>query len=246
MNRRISKNQIFRIVGILVFSIYISIYFPPVVFGDKATLTNPSIVMIVFVFLAGFLISQAIQRNRQLDYAISVEISRLRRIVHLTRNITAPAAWKNSIKKDTVDYLNKVAISGFRNYHEAHATFRRVTKMLYQYTPKTGRDQIIFKELLEVSRDAAYHSQRVGQLVQTYGSSYVWWVLGVVLVINIILLLGSREPGFTSQLFIAGAIAGLLLVLDMLYEQDMLTKGRSRWYQAMYAASAKDLRQMYR
>lgn len=246
MNRRISKNQIFRIVGILVFSIYISIYFPPVVFGDKATLTDPSIVMVVFVFLAGFLISQAIQRNRQLDYAISVEISRWRRIVHLTRNLSAATSWKKMIKKNAIDYLNQAATKDFKDYQEAHLSFRKVTQMLYKYSPRTARDQIIYKELLEVSREAAYHSQRVGQLVQTFGSSYVWWVLGVVLVINIILLLGSREPGFTSQLFIAGAIAGLLLVLDMLYEQDILTKDRARWYQATYAASAKDLRNFYK
>lgn len=246
MKRGISKYQLFRIFGILVFSIYISVYFPPVVFGDKATLTSPSIVMIVFVFLAGFLISQAIQRNRQLDYAMSVEISRLRRIVHLTRNLSAAASWKKTVKKNTIDYLNKVATKDFKKYQEAHAGFRKVTQMLYQYMPKTARDQIIYKELLEVSREAAYHSQRVGQLVQTFGSSYVWWVLGVVVVINIILLLGSREPGFTSQLFIAGAIAGLLLVLDMLYEQDVLTKSRGRWYQATYAASAKDLRNFYK
>lgn len=246
MKRRISKYQLFRIIGILVFSIYISVYFPPVVFGDKATLTSPSIVMIVFVFLAGFLISQAIQRNRQLDYAISVEISRLRRIIHLTGNLTAVVTWKKTLKKDTIDYLNKVATSPFIEYAKAHTSFRKVTQALYQYNPKTVRDQIVYKELLEVSREAAYHSQRVGQLVQTFGSSYVWWVLGVVMVINIILLLGSRETGFTSQLFIAGSIAGVLLVLDMLYEQDILTKSRARWYQATYAASAKDLRNMYK
>jgi len=245
MSRRITRQQIGRLSAIVIFSLFVSFYFPPVVFGDRATLTDPSIITLVFVFLAGFLISQAITRNREMDKAVSVELSRLRRLVHLTRQLSAPVSWKKKFSRSVVEYLDAVATNDLSEYEASHAALRVFTRALYAYQPKIVRDQILFKELLEVSREAAYQRQRVGQLIASFAASYVWYVLILVVAINIIVLLGSREPGFTSQMFIAAGIAGLLLVLDMLYDQDVLTRAKKRWYQARYAGSAKDLRDQY-
>lgn len=242
MNPRFSIRQFIRLLLIVGGSILITVYFPTVVFDQAATLTDPTFGLIVFVFIAGFLISQAMGRARDLDRSVSYELSRLRRVVHLTEEIDATAAWKKDIRNTVVAYLRSVAGEKFIYYDDAHETFREITHKLYAYKPKTRRSEILFAEILAVTRDLSLHRQRVAQQIQASVSPHTWTVLVILILINIVLLLGSREPGFTSPLFITGAISGLLLVLDVLYEVDTLTKSDQQQYQMRYAANARDMR----
>lgn len=245
MKFNINEAQIYRLVVIVLFALFVSVFTPEVAFGELATLTNPTITIIIYVFIAGFLISEAMGRNRQLDSAVSVEVSRLRRSAHLLMNMGFTKANKDALRGLLIGYFSNVATNDFKEYDKGHEQLTHYTRAIYGLKPKTRRDEILYAEMLEVTRDAAYQRQQVAHLMRSYANPYIWLILVIIIVISIVLLLASREPHFTSQLFIGGTIAGLLLILDLLYEEDFLTRSRKRWYQARYARSAKALREEY-
>lgn len=245
-NVRINEPQLWRLVIIALFAFFVSIFAPEVAFGEIAQLTDPANVIVIFVFVTGFLISQAIIRNRELDSAVSVEVSRLRRSVHLVENMSLPVAHKRELRRTVVTYFREVAtLKHFERYDAAHGKLKDFTRPIYAMKPKGARELTVYKELLEVTRDAAYQRQQVAHRLRSFANTYMWIISILLASISVIALLASREPHFTSQLFLAGSIAGVLLVLDLLYEQDVLTRSRGRWYQARYAASAKALREEY-
>jgi len=241
MDDRFSLRQVIRLFGILALGTLITLYAPTFEFVSTASLSVSTIVVILFIFLAGFLINQAIQRNRSLSLSISVELSRIRRIVHLTEAIEGREKWKEEMRKVVVSYLEIVGTKDFRDYGEAHHDFRKITHEIYLFKPKTKKDELIFSELLEVTRDLAYQRQQVEASIRSPISVYTKSSVAFVAFIAVILLLGAREERETV-FFIAGTTTSILLVLDIFFSLDILTREDRRGLSRMYADSAFDMK----
>lgn len=241
MDHRFTLKQIVRLFVIFVLGVFITLYAPTFEFVSSASLSNSTIVVILFVFLAGFLINQAIQRNTALSEAISIELSRLRRIVHLTENLEGRAAWKKEIRTAIVAYLETVAAKDFRDYEEAHTAFRGITHEIYAFKPKGKREELLFNELLEISRELAYQRQRVSSLIHSPISVYTKVAATFVAVIGIISLLGARTER-ESIFFIAGPVASILLILDIFFNLDILTASDRKRLEHRYKYNALDMK----
>lgn len=246
MLRRFTSREFFRLIAILIFSVLLTIFFPTVVFDQAATLTDPTFGLLIFVFVAGFLISQAITRQNKMRLAISVEQSRLRRLSHLARSVSNNAAFKKAVSLAIIDYMREVAKRDFRYYDEAHEKFRIATGLIYDFKPRTKRDEILFDEFLEVTRELAFYRQEVAGYLKSVIAPHTWAVLLILLLLNIATLLGSREPGFTSPLFIAAAVSGLLLIIDVLYDLSIMTPTDRKNFQREYLANAADLERLHK
>lgn len=242
MEHRFTFKQIFRLILILILGILITLYAPTFEFVSSASLSNSTIVVILFVFLSGFLINQAIERNRKLREAISIELSRLRRIVHLTENLSGRNKWKADLRAAIVSYCEAVAIKDFRDYRETHQDFRDITHEIYSFSPKSRREELVFNELLEISRELALKRQQISQLLRSSISVYTKVATGFVAVIGIVSLLGARTER-ESIFFIAGPVASILLIFDIFIKLDVLTEVDRKRIAKRYQLNAMDLEQ---
>jgi hypothetical protein len=222
---------------------FVLVCFSPYVVDTRPTLlSTPVLSVLLFVFLAGFLIQRTIDRKNKLRLAASVELSRLRRICHLAEYVEKNLAWQKAVFKETIEYLKHISKNDFREYKKSHKEFRDLTHVIYSFKPQSLNERAIFEELLKITRDAAYQRQQIAQYVFSNISPYVWLVTFILLVGNIWALLVSREMSFSSHLFAFTAILGLILVFDILFQLDFLSKTERRSFQADYKQNADDLK----
>lgn len=230
-----------RFIVILAIGAILSNYLPTIEFVSSATLSSSTIVVILFVFLVGFLINQAIRQNWELNMSVSRELSRLRRVVHLSESTDNQEKWKKDVRKASVAYLEAVGKKDFRDYDEGHEAFRELTHELYNYHPKDKRNDSLFSEILNSTRDLAFQRQQVSRYRYSSISPYTKFAATFVAIIAIVLLLGARGAE-TSIFFIAGPVSGILLILDIFFQLDVLTEDERHRFEAMYIASAKDMK----
>jgi hypothetical protein len=240
MNDRFYFRQIIRLFSILLLGVLITLYFPTFEFVSSASLSSSTIVVILFVFLTGFLINRAIERIRSLNSSVSIELTRLRRIAHLVDNLPGRKKWKQSLHKAVVNYLETVAAKDFQDYKEAHHKFREITHEVYSFTPKTKKEELVLNELFEITRELAFERQQISNLIHSNISVYTKSAATFVAFIGIVQLLGARaEP--ETIFFIAGSVSSLLLILDIFFNLDILGKADRNQLSDKYKKNALDL-----
>lgn len=242
MDNKFSIRQVLRLLSILGIGVLVTFYFPTFEFVSSVSLSSSTMVVILFIFLAGFLINQAIQRNHALSLAISIELSSLRRIVHLTENLDGREKWKKDVRSAVVSYLESIGVKDFRDYNETHQVFRGITHEIYAFKPKSIKEELIFTELLEVTRELAYQRQQVATFIHSAISVYTKVSATFVAFIAIVLLLGARSER-ESIFFIAGPVSSILLVLDIFFNLDILTIDDRKLLRKHYKDNAIDLKQ---
>ena len=205
-------------------------------------ISNPLIGMIVFIFLASFLINRTMARNNSLELSISLELSRMRRIAHLVENMSATRSWKKEIIEAILVYLIEVSKEDFLSYKKSHKYFRVVTHEIYEFSPKTDRDKLLFSELLTVTRELAFHRQELINRLASPISPYTWAAFLLVVFINLALLMLVRGPDVISTLYISGASIAIFLVVDILIALNNFTKPEQNFYQKQYEDNAKRIR----
>ncbi len=214
--------------------------FVPVFFFEKIpNVANPLYGLIVFVFLSGFLINQAMDRNSALHVNVALELSRTRRIIHLIENMNANGVWKKEIKKLIVTYLQRISMHDFSQYHESNAQFRLLSHKIYSYVPKTKKDEALFGELLIITREIAFQRQELISNLSSPVSSYTWVVFSLVGVIDIVLLLLIRDLSLLGTSFTFFVSTIILLIADLLIELSILTKAKRVYFQNLYGENSQ-------
>ncbi|MEK7451872.1 MAG: hypothetical protein AAB664_00885, partial [Patescibacteria group bacterium] len=74
-------------------------------FEKIPTIANPLYGLILFIFLSGFLINEAMRRNKTLYVSVALELSRTRRMAHIVENMNAHASWKKTVREAVILYL---------------------------------------------------------------------------------------------------------------------------------------------
>ena len=234
-----------RIVLSLLCGALIFCYAPSLVDVNAVpSVLKPSILVVLFVFLTSFLVSQALDRWRAVVSAVRMELSRLRRIVHLSGRVGGQAKWKKDVRASAMAYLKSVARHPIRQYERSHKTFRVFTSHVYGFKPKTARDQILFDELLDVARDVAFQRTAIENYLRTGLPNYAWTILSIVAVVTVALLAVSHQGDVLSRLYASGACTGILLLLDLLFETDRLTHRDRHQLKEQYRTNLQDLKQL--
>lgn len=222
---------IFRFLVILVVAFLLPIVFPaiPAAAGSGNNLVH---MMLVFSLLIGFLINRALERKQTISTSVAVELSRLRRIQHMSEGMK-DASWKKQLQAAMKAYYKKVS-ENFLARDEALGHFRALTHPIYQYKPKDRHEELALEDMLQSTREIALERQRGQQALQAGLSWYSWLVMLTYAALIIFLLLGNRaDPGF-SVLSVGATTAGILIVLDLLYRLNQLSKEEREKIQTMY------------
>ena len=207
--------------------------------GKIPSVANPLHGLILFVFLSGFLINQTMSRNKTLHVSITLELSRTRRIMHLIENIEANARWKKEVKKSLVAYLQSIGAHDFATYHTSDASFRDLTHEIYAFVPKTKKDEMLYEELLFITREIAFQRQELTHGLSSPISPYTWIIFFLVGVIDIVLILLIRDESLLAMWYVFFITVIIFLIADLLIELNVLTKSKRRAYQKMYVENSE-------
>lgn len=232
-----------RLSGITLIGIFITKMVPLFSAQKIPAMANPLYGLILFVFLSGFLVNQVMSRNKALRVSISLELSRTRRIMHLIENMGVGAAWKRDVKKCVIAYLKSIASHNFSLYQKSDEAFRLMTHKIYACAPKTRRDELLFSELLLITRELAFERQEISHSLTSPITSYVWIVFFLVGMIDIILLLLVRDASLLATWYVFFGTILILLILDLLVELSILKKTEKKEIQLMYAENCERIKQ---
>lgn len=228
------------LISLLAFAV---LKFVPVFYFDKIpAMANPLSGLILFVFLSGFLINQAMGRNKDLRVSISLELSRTRRIIHLIENMSVAPNWKKEVKKSVTAYLQSIASHDFYSYKKTDDDFRLMTHKIYSCAPKTSKDELLFSELLFITREISFERQEISHSLISPITSYIWIVFFLVGIIEIILLLLVRDASILSMWYVFFVTVLVLLILDLLVELSIIKKSEKKKFQRMYAENCERIK----
>jgi hypothetical protein len=194
-----------------------------------------------FVFVLAFLMNNAIVKNRQLRENMNIELSRLRRIHHLSQRMGKSAVDKRYMKKVDValnEYFSLLGTQGMRAYYASRAPFRAITATIYDYTPKTIKSQILYGELMHVTREVAVTRQLISSQLQRGISSYGWVVLVSIEAIVILSNLIAQDGTLAGFAISMATIATILIVTLLIWEVDYISRAEMKEYGERYGKNA--------
>ncbi|MCX6715110.1 MAG: hypothetical protein NTX72_04825 [Candidatus Uhrbacteria bacterium] len=239
MNRFFRCSYVLRLLMIGFLGFVLVTWVPVFSFEKVPSTVNPLYGVVLFIFLSGFLITQTMSRNATLQNSIELELSRTRRIMHLIENMHVQASWKKEVKKRILAYLQFVGSNNFTSYKKSDDLFREMTHVIYACAPKTRKDEILFSELLCVTREIALQRQELARDLHSPITSYVWIVYFLVGVINILLVFLVRDTSMLSSVYVFLVSVMIFLIADLLVELNVLTKSKRNEFQNLYAENAQ-------
>ena len=217
-------------------------FVPILVFVKIPSVANPLYGLILFIFLSGFLINQTMGRNKTLQVSIDLELSRTRRIMYVIENMHVTESWKKDVKKRLIAYMQSVASHDFSAYKKSDEAFREMTHHIYACAPKTRKDEVLFSELLLITREIALQRQELIHDLHSPITPYVWIVDFLLGMICLVLLFLVRDASFLSTWYVFFITSMILLILDLLVELSVLTKSKRNAFQNLYAENSRRIK----
>lgn len=203
-----------------------------------------SVAITVFlVFILAFEINNAITKHRHVRRNINLELSRLRRVHHLAENMSPRRTkWFDAVNKAIKNYLNFFKAHSFDEYTEARTKFREVTHLVYSFAPKNRRQEVLFKELLETTRELAATRQLNTALLNQRISSFQWIILLIVEVLVVASALLTQGAGTVAFFINVSLLSSIFLVTLLIWEVDDYNRNELNQFANLYLENGKNLK----
>ncbi|KKQ96512.1 MAG: hypothetical protein UT22_C0029G0006 [Parcubacteria group bacterium GW2011_GWC2_39_11] len=172
------------------------------------------------------------ERRQKLSENVSIELSFLRRIKHLSENIS-DQAWQEKMIDALKEYQKKLS-EDFLDRGRVLGSSRRFTHLIYKFEPSNRYEEVIMQDLLSVTRELAQKRQYIEEYLNYRFLPTSWLTLITVGVFIIILLILNREPSVTNQLGTFFGVAVILLCLDFIRQRNGFNKNDVQEYQERY------------
>lgn len=199
-------------------------------------------ITVFLVFVLVFEINKTIAKHQDLKRNINLELSRVRRIHHLGESMTTrKSKWVQSVNKALDDYLLFFKKHTFRDYRGAGERFRDLTHVVYDFKPKSRREELLYLELLGTTRELAQTRQNIAALIRQRISSYQWIVVLIILALVIISALLTQNTGMTAYLLNASLLSAIFIVTFLIWEVDDYNEDELRQFANLYVENKKSL-----
>lgn len=219
--------HILQILAAITFAALVS--FIPHLIDFQRPAENATLVTVFLTFVLVFMMNEPIKNNQDLNKNVNLELSRIRRIHHLAEKVATPRSkWFKELQEAIFSYLNNFQDQSFETYTLVRERFREITHAVYGFKPKTQRDQIIFREMLETTRELAATRQDIGSLLKSRISTYRWVVLLTVETLTIVSILITQESSVLGFVLNTAIISAILVVTVLIYETDYYSKEELR------------------
>lgn len=179
------------------------------------------------------LLAQAGRRRRLLLDTVNLELNKLRRIYHLSKNLseTDPQryrGWFTELHGNLYGYMMFFGDHDFGKYEQSNPEFRKVSYHVYTVPElESTKERSLYDDLLRTTGLVAESRQRIKELRESRISAYVWIVLLLMALGFVVAVVLSTADLFAARLACGISIAVALLAVDLLWEVDTLASERS-------------------
>jgi len=183
-------------------------------------------------FLVGLtlilLTHQAAEKRHRLMQTINLELNKLRRIYHLSRNLSESdsqryRSWFTELHGHLYRYLSVFSGRDFGCYEDTNSEFRELSYHVYKVPElRSNKEEALYDDLLRTVAKVAESRQQIKESKDSRMSVYVWLVVLLLIVGLVLSVWLSTVDVWTSRLAAGVTLAGFLAVVDLLYEVDTL------------------------
>ena len=202
-----------RVLIILIASSVLALLAP--VQAGSASLAAAAVILAA-VMLA-IVIQRALRRHDELNEWVAIELNKVRRIYHLSRNLGTEARhrqWFTDLHGFLYAYLTAFDKKKFSQYQETNAQFRKLSYHLYQIPGlETEKERVLYRELLEAAGLVAGARQRIQELWNGGLPSGVWNGMMVLAVAAAVATLTAMGPSdrYTAAVVLTALGSGFVL-----------------------------------
>lgn len=221
--------------GSLVFAMLVPVTGDPVATGMLA----PASIFVAAIL--GLLIVDASARREKLMEAVRVELNKMRRIYHLSKNIADNNPtfrnWFTDLHGYVYSYLSGFSGKDFGAYDGFNAAFRKVSYHIYTIPElDTRKNEMLYQELLRTAGTVAESRQQIKELWDSRLSAYGWTLVSLLASGYAVAAAFAMNSTTASRVVGGISVAAMLLAVDYLRETDTLN-GEKRALAERYAAN---------
>ncbi len=227
VTRRTLARLILLTVGGLGFALLIPVFVPV---DPDAPIAHLAVAVFTVVIIAA-LFAEASRRRQKLFEAVRVELNKLRRIYHVSKNIaeTSPKfrPWFTELHGRLYEYLTMFSGKDFGAYDGFNAGFRKLSYHIYTIPDvDTKKEEALFQDLLRTTATVAEARQQIKELWDNRLSAYGWTAVLLIATGYAVTAVLAMSDTLVSRVAGGISIVVALIALDMLWEVDTMASER--------------------
>jgi hypothetical protein len=189
---------------------------------------------LVFAVILMIIARRVTARRQELRSAVYLELNKLRRIYHISKNLTAGSSrfrpWFMEIHGNLHMYLAAFEGSHLRDYRQNNPGFRRLSYHIYTAPElETDKERQLYADLLKTTGRVAETRQKIKELVKGRLEHPEWSWLMVAAFTCILAVLSSADAAGGSRLAVGMLIGVVLASLDYIWRIDKLDREMLDW-----------------
>jgi len=232
MNLPINRWTVAKLAALTVGGLAVAMVVPA-----AKTPTGPSTglagAMVVSAVLA-VLLSLAATRRRELFSTVYLELNKLRRLYHISKNLAAVGSkhriWFTDLHGYIYGYLSEFSGRSLIEYNQTNPAFRKLSYHIYTVPElATEKERALYEDLLQSTATIAESRQRIKDLLSSRLSAYTWVVVLLLVSAFGALVLLAAGPAVTERVAAGAILASVLLAVDLLWELDTMSADLRDW-----------------
>lgn len=189
---------------------------------------------LVFAVIVLLFAQQTIRRRQQLREAVYLELNKLRRLYHISKNMSGIStrfrSWFMEIHGNLHMYLSAFEGASMYDYRQNNPGFRRLSYHIYTAPDlETVKEKELYHDLLKTTGVIAQTRQQIKELVAARMSRADWGWLITAAAVAVLANMALAEPSPAGRLSL-GLLIGLILVcLDFIRNADLMAEEMHGW-----------------
>lgn len=229
---RVRFTSYLRLVLVVLASYALMVLIPNVAMPFLGWQVLSAAIVIVCAIILSVLLLYSLNRRHQLFESVRVELNKIRRIYHLSKNLAATStefrAWFTELHGYVYGYLN---LFGEKNWEtdrdEFNAAFRKVSYHIYTVPElKTKKEEMLYEDLLRSTGMVAEARQKNIELFDSGFTSYAWLAILFMVAGSIMAVVMSADNSIAFRFIGGTAVASILVILDVVSKVDSLSNER--------------------
>lgn len=208
-------------------------FLAPVSAGSAALAAGAVVVSGV---LLGVAASRAFARRDALSEQIALELNKIRRVYHLSKNLGEEPRhrqWFTELHGALYGYLTAFDKKDFSRYQETNGAFRKMSYHLYKIAGlETEKERVLYRELLDAAGEVAGARQRIQDLWNGGIAPQQWNAMLAAAVLSSAAVLMAMGPSdrFVAALVVSALGCAVMAVRDIDAMHDLADADLSKRY----------------
>jgi ABC-type multidrug transport system fused ATPase/permease subunit len=180
----------------------------------------------------GLLIFHAAERRSHLLQTVNLELNKLRRVYHLSKNLSdidsqRYRGWFTDLHGHLYKYMMGFSERDFSRYEESNNDFRAISYHIYKVPElRSNKEESLYDELLRTIAIVAESRQQIKEAKESGLSAFSWLIVLLLVLSAIVTAWLSMDATDASRVATGAVIAGFFFAVDLLWEVDTLASER--------------------